>query len=426
MLKLSKKNHPVIAFFMGLLSVNNIAYTFVVGTTPIMVSCVYAVVCLLYLLLIHDKSLIYTIYNIPQQLWLFLLFVFLSFVTIAVIHYQYLYQWLVGVVQLLLYCSIALLVATLSNNKNDLLDGIFWGIIINFGFVVYSYLMYRRGVIFSLNDVFPAVHMKVLYIGNTFRGWGLFREPGHLMRYLCVLSFIVWDRVTYRPVIYKVMLFLSLAVLIMLSISSAVIFFLLGIVIFINLNGKRNYKIFIGSIILLVAIVVLTIALSKRNQFVSLLVASFEGGLLDIFITSGGNATRYSGFDYVFRIIKKYPIIGSGWNTLTQEFINEGYYGVGKVRGSYSEGLSLIAEMGIFCIPFFVFICKSIIKTGKSKNSFSNALCTCLIMYILLLFATDYSIDAGAAILIGLTMLSFRMGGQFDGIDELDKKNSIS
>lgn len=406
MIRITKNNHPVMAFITGLLSANNIIYLFVVGSTPIMLSCIYASACLVYLFFIHDENLSTTFANIPQSLKIFFVFIILSLIPILVFHHQYSYQWLVGLIELLLYCCIALVVASLDNNRQQLLSGIFLGLIINFAFVIYAYYMYRRGVVYSLNDIFPAVHMKVLYIGNAFRGWGLFKEPGHLMRYICILCFVVWEYISNKSVAQKIAMLLSIAVLVMFSISSAVIILIIGIVIYINLKSKRNIKLMIGSIIGIIVAVSIVLLLARNNQFISLLVTSFQSGVTDIFSTTGGNATRYSGMDYVLQVIRNYPIIGSGWNTLTQVFIEEGYYGVGNVRGSYSEGFTLIAELGIFCLPYFVFLWKSIIKELKCLDSYSVALGTGLLLYLILLFITDYSIDSGSAILIGLTILS--------------------
>jgi hypothetical protein len=107
-------------------------------------------------------------------------------------------------------------------------------------------------------------------------------------------------------------------------------------------------------------------------------------------------------------IIKDYPFIGCGWNNFTKVFMEYGFYGINNVMGSYSEALSLIAEIGLASLFYFYFMLNKGIKLVKYRIKDSHVgFGISLLVYFSLFCVTDYSIDASSATFLALVLLEY-------------------
>ncbi len=178
--------YAVMAFLIGLLSANNILYVFVVGSTPIYTINVFCVICFVVLTIIEGGK-IPVFSNIPVSLKVLLFFIVLSFLPVILFNRQYTYRWFVGIISLILSLVVIYVVMWLEDYHRYIYIGVAVGIIINAAFTLYTYILYQQGIMFTLSDYFPALNMPIQYSSNPFRAWGLFKEPGHMMRYMAIM-----------------------------------------------------------------------------------------------------------------------------------------------------------------------------------------------------------------------------------------------
>lgn len=396
------KMEKILAWILGFLCCNNIFYAFVVGSTPIMFIYVYAIFAL-GVLVIKNKGLFPNFFlYVPTSLKLFMIFIVFSGLSTLILYTSYIYQYFVGVIEIILHVLLIALIMWLNDCKNEIYKGIAVGIIVNFALVVYGYIRYRQGVIFSLNDLFPAIEIKTQYIGNAYRGVGLFKEPGHLMRFVSVMILPVFaslfDKFSFKALI----LLIAVLVISAFSLSSSLIILLIGIVAyyfaFDPTDILKKVRILIG----MAVAVSLVLFIAKSSPDLSVFVDSFQSGLEDIFSDSSGNEIRKSGMSGAINVIKQTLPLGSGWNTFTKVFESLGYYSE-DVKGSYSEMLSLIAEVGFSAVLYLWFVLSTSISYLKqSKNAAYVSIGVALLIYLSLMFMTDYGLEPGMAVLLGI------------------------
>lgn len=389
------------AFILGLLSANNVFYLFVVGTTPILFICVYALLCLGYLFLTKPSMINSAVKSIPKLLWLFLGCTLLSIFLVVLFNRAYIYQWAVGIVDLLLYSAIVLLVIALKDNLSAIATGIAFGVIINALFVIYAFVLFKGGTIFTLQNLFPEWNMPIQLLYNDFRGWGLFLEPGHLMRYVATVSIFVYIATRKTNKGLSLAFLFSVVVIMIFTISSAIAVFVVGLIAFFLFVGKIDIKktapvFLISGIAFLVFFI-----LSKTTTFGAEIWNYFIDGLFNITESDVSSNIRKTGMQNAIDVIKEYPVIGCGWNIFTKVFQDFGYYTI-DVRGSYSALLSLIAELGIGALTYISFICSSTLHCLKSKSVSNIALGCSIMIYFALYSLTDYSINGDCAVFIGL------------------------
>ncbi len=154
---------------------------------------------------------------------------------------------------------------------------------------------------------------------------------------------------------------------------------------------------------LIAIILFIMIYVFSGASFLKPITDSLSEGVLDIFVN--GDVSRTTGMRYAVEVIKQYPLLGCGWNLLTSIFQDNGYYGVNGVLGSYSAGLSLAAEIGIGSVFYYYFVIKSsVMFIRKKDDTVELASGITLLLYFALFFATDYSIDGGSAVFLGLML----------------------
>lgn len=394
----------ILAWILGFLCCNNIFYAFVVGSTPIMFIYVYAIFVLA-VLLAKNKGFIpnFSPY-VPTSLKLLLIFILFSGFSTLFFYRSYMYQYFVGIIQLFLQVLLIALVMWLNDYKTEIYKGIAVGILVNFALVVYGYIRYRQGVVFSLNDFFPAIEIKTQYIGNAYRGSGLFKEPGHLMRFVAVIIFPVFtslfDKFSFKALVFLI----AVLVISAFSLSSSLIILLSGCVVYyLAFNPTDIFK----KILILIGLAIgvsLVLLIAKSSPGLSVLVDSFKSGLGDLFSDSSGNEIRTDGISGAFEVIKQTFPIGSGWNTFTKVFESLGYYSE-KVKGSYSEMLSLTVEVGFLSVLYLWFVLKaSVTYLRRNKNAESVSIGVALLIYLALMVMTDYGLESGMAVLLGVVL----------------------
>lgn len=406
----SSRLNRIIAFLIGFLSANNIVYVFSVGNTTIKAIAVVALIGLAIIAVNNHGRLLNPFYMLPQSLRLSFAFILLSFVPVLLFNRDTFYQWFVGIIAFLLMCFVAAIVLLLYDDyKEYIYNGIYWGMIINTLLILIGLFNFSRGISFTLAEFFPAETIANVYLGHSYRGSGLFREGGHLMRYVAVMGF---------PLMYyykgnkKKMLIAMISMIIILAYtrSSTAVVFGLEVAILILIFVGKNARSFWRALAAIIAVIIATVVITPIRNF---MVDNIFSGFIDI-TTYRIQTTRLTGIRSAIKVAEQYPIIGSGWNTLSKifqkmgynVFISNGFGGGEYVSAAFSEGLTMLAELGIFSFFYYWFIIKSSVSLLRNRDSLSVALGVSLIGYFLLFFITDFSFNLNGcvAVLIGLSI----------------------
>lgn len=406
----SSRLNSIIAFLIGFLSANNIVYVFSVGNTTIKAIAVVALIGLAIIAVNNHGRLLNPFYMLPQSLRLSFAFILLSFVPVLLFNRDTFYQWFVGIIAFLLMCFVAAIVLLLYDDyKEYIYNGIYWGMIINTLLILIGLFNFSRGISFTLAEFFPAETIANVYLGHSYRGSGLFREGGHLMRYVAVMGF---------PLMYyykgnkKKMLIAMISMIIILAYtrSSTAVVFGLEVAILILIFVGKNARSFWRALAAIVAVIIAAVVITPIRNF---MVDNIFSGFIDI-TTYRIQTTRLTGIRSAIKVAEQYPIIGSGWNTLSKifqkmgynVFISNGFGGGEYLSAAFSEGLTMLAELGIFSFFYYWFIIKSSVSLLRNRDSLSVALGVSLIGYFLLFFITDFSFNLNGcvAVLIGLSI----------------------
>lgn len=406
------------AFFLGLLSANNIVYLFVVGSTPIYLVSVYALV-LNVLLFVAEPSKVNASFKYPTRDFLaFLLCIGLSAISLLLYNGDYSYQYVVGLINLFLFLNIIGSVILLKEYVSSLMMGIAVGVAVNFCFVLYAYYSYSHGTIFSLSEVFPATGMLVSNLWNDFRAFGVFREAGHLMRFLALmlLPLLAWSRALKKPLRYA--LLITIFAMMAVTRSSTVPVLLVILFLFWAMRRANRSKAISGLVIVTIAMVAyaMIFVIPINNE----IILGLRDSLLDPFSGSSGNTERATGMSLAFSLVEESPILGHGWSTLTPLYREYGYYSV--TNGSFSFVLSCIVEIGIGVIPFVVFLLSKSARLIKRQSFFEQCVGGALFVYCALAFITDWGLDAPVCIVIALVFISIRDGIDFPEKPMIDRK----
>lgn len=397
------------AFLIGFLSANNIIYVFKVSNTTIKAIGVVAIIGLIYIA-IRSEKISSPFHMLPNSLRYFFLYVIMSFVPVLVFNQDLIYQWAVGIVAMLIMASVTALVLLLYESyKEDIFKGIYVGFLVNALLILWGLYNHSRGISFTLDEFFPYESIAPVYLGTSYRGSGLFREPGHLMRYTTVfcLPLIYYFRTNRRRMIISI---ISTIIILANTRSSTAIAFGIEIVLLILIFSSKDAKSFWKAFALIIAIVIAAVIITPIRNFILNKVFS---GFVD-FTTFRGETARITGMINALKVALKYPALGSGWNTLSMMYeklglniyISNGFGGGAYVSAAYSEGLTILAETGAFSLMYYWFVLKSSISLIKYRDELSITLGVSLVGYFILFFITDFSfnLNGSVAVLIGLTV----------------------
>ena len=394
---------------VGMLCCSNVVSAFVVGNTAISMASVISLVFLIITIIFNHGQIVHLITYITSDLkWTFA-FIILSVIQVVLLHPSNFYQWLTGVISVMLFSIIIIFIVENNDYMDSLYYGLMIGVIINFLFSVYALILYNQGIVFDVMGLFPNTGTKLPYIGNAFRPRGLFKEQGHLMRFLSITSIPVLLKSKEKSKVLFIIMLLTTFYLIAFSGSATIAIFLIGLFLYIFIAYKKDaIKLVFGLVLSLVAVFIL-LSLFKNNPLVNKLLAAFQFGFVSIFDTTGSNGSRIQGFQYAIDIIKQYPVIGCGWNNFTKEMINMGVYGINNILGSYSGALSMIAELGVFSTSYFYFLIqKSVSFISQARNNEDLAIGVSLLMYFVLFCTTDYTFEPSNAVLIAIACIKYR------------------
>lgn len=409
--------NPVFAFLIGLFSSSNLVYLFVVGSTPILPLEVVSCVCFAYLFLTGQMNK-NTAKTITKDLKYLFIGVILSIIPTILFNLQNFRLYVVGLVSVSFSVFTILDIVALKNHTKSLFAGIVFGIIVNAIFVAIEYVFYERtkasiglnGTSFNFGDYFPLSQHATIWLSNPYAAKGLFKEQGHLMRYIAIFSLPLLV-VVGNGCNKKVKLFMTILILVLaaMSRSATIAIFAFGLVVFFFILHTNSIKSFFKLFSILLLLLLLLLLLSRFVPRISNLLSSFSTGFFDLFSRDGSNSIRLQGMSYAFSIIKTYPITGAGLNSLTTLFMNYGYYGTNNIYGSYSALLTMIGELGV-CSLFFVYfvIQKAWVLIKKSHSFYSIALGTSLLVFFLLFCLTDFNIDSSASVLLGLVLVEYK------------------
>lgn len=399
-----------LALILGILSANNILYVFVVGSTPIYLVCVYALVVNVFLAFKEPRGLSNSFAAVPGIFVLYLFCIGLSGISLLLYNPDFSYQYIVGLIQLFLYLNIVVTVLMLKDEFAWLVAGIVFGILANVAFSLYAYIEFQHGQIVTLDLLFPEAGIQVPNQWNDFRAQGLFKEPGHFSRYLAAMFFLVlWKRNDLGRVPMTAVLIVIIAVLGMTR-SSAALLFVIAFFVYLFV-GKGNGRSILAALAAVVAMIVgLGVLLFFPIDNYALLAA--RESLLDPFSGSSGNSVREAGFRYGLQLFVLHPITGSGWNTETQLFREFGFYGSGgsygkaDLFGSYSSLLTNLVQIGI---PGTLALVVCFLQTGfgllrKAKREGAPAVGAAVVFLLLMLASSDLGLaDACSCIVLAVS-----------------------
>lgn len=393
---------------VGMLSCSNIVSVFVVGNSSIPWLTVLAIVFLLICIIRNRGKIINLLHYITKDFWFTGFVIFISIIPVLLLNLGDIYKWFVGIINVFFNFCIIIFIIEEKDYKGYLYIGIAIGLGINFILSVYTMFLYNHGVIFDLASYFPNTSgIGQMQLSNTYRARGLFKEQGHMMRYLAIVSLPVLNYLRERS---KPGYFLLLGVVVFLaafSSSSSLAIFVAGVVTYFFLKSVRNRFKISGVALSVIFIIIFALYLGSVIPFFSRLLETFQKGVLSIFDFQGDNRNRVKGMQYTINIIKEYPIMGCGWNLLTKIFIDHGYYS-DAIRGSYSAGLSLIAELGIGSFFYFYFaISKAVSLIRYRYNDECLAVGISLLIYLLIFLSTDYTLDPGSATFLAIVFIVF-------------------
>jgi hypothetical protein len=280
--------------------------------------------------------------------------------------------------------------------------------------------MAKRGIVVNLKDYFPATDMANIYLSNSFRARGLFKEQGHLMRFLAIMFFPLIGYMNKKSKIKSYFLMAIFLFMMFYTASAALALFLMVSITYLVVLLKKNAHKVIGWCAILLLGSVAVLFLSHRVELLNNIVRALVEGVTEIVVTTGSNGGRLQGMKCALEIIKQYPIFGCGWNCITMVMVKLGYYG-NMVLGSYSGLLSLIAEVGVFGFFYIYFIISKGIYFIKQNHNVANVqIGIALFMYLLVFISTDYSIDASVSVLISLSLIQY-----YESINTINERGSI-
>lgn len=405
----SSKLNWIIAFLIGFLSANNIIYVFRVRNTTIKAITVVALLGLINVIISRGGKIKSPSNMIPSSLRYCFICILVSFVPVLFFNHDIIYQWMVGIVAMMLMASVVALVLLLYEDYKDAIyRGILVGFVVNAVLILWGLYNHSKGVAFTLADYFPYELIAPVYIRGSYRGSGLFREAGHLMRYATVFGI---------PLIYYYMLdrrkriisLISIVIILAYTRSSTVVALGVEVILLILIHSGKDAKSFWRAVAIIIGIIIASIVVVPIRNFIT---SEIFSGFVD-FTTYREQTTRLTGMRSALRVAEQYPVIGSGWNTLSMLFQKNGYnifisnkYGGGEfVSAAFSEGLTLLAEIGIFSFFYYWFVLKSAVALIRFKDNLSVAMGVSLIGYFILFFITDFSFNLNGcvAVLIGLT-----------------------
>lgn len=399
------------AFLIGFLSANNIVYVFKVGNTTIKAIGVIALIGLVHIAVIKKGRIKSPFHMLPNSLRYYFLFVILSFIPVLLFNRDLINRWVVGIVAMLMMASVIVLVVLLYKDyKSDIFEGIYVGFVINALLILWGLFNHSRGISFTLAEYFPSEVIAPVYLGGPFRGSGLFREPGHLMRYTTVfcLPLIYYYRSNRRKMVISI---ICTIIILAFTRSSMAIAFGIEIVLLILVVSSKDVKSFRKVFALIATSVIAAATIPALRNFINNQVFS---GFVD-FTNYRYEITRLTGMENAIKVALQYPVLGTGWNTLTMVyeklglniFISNGFGGGSNVNTAFSEGLTIFAETGIFSFLYYWFIIKQSLSLIKNRDGLSISLGISLVGYFILFFLSDYSfnLNGSVAVLIGVAAI---------------------
>ncbi len=403
-----EKLKKFLLFFYGVLSVNNILYVFVIGSTPIMLINIISIIILCFVAFYKLPILITTLKRIPFEFYLWFICIFLSIFSVILFNFDLIYVWSVGIVSFILETSIIVVIMLCKKYYKCILNGIAVGIIVNFIRIIYEYIMYKNGIIVNLAEYFPALNMAEMYIMNDFRGVGFFREPGHLMRFICIFSLPVLYNCYKSSKLFFIVEFISIISIVYFTLSSALIFFVLEFVLFfLFLIFKYPRKSFVFIIIVLCFSSILLI-LSNYSELINgileRLVLSFD----NMFIDDSSNLTRKNAISLSLNYVKDYFVLGSGYNTYASILKKDGLFGVDGITDTFSYLLTLLVTIGIGVIPFIILFIRLVFSGVRKKDCYSLTISISLLIYFVLTSTTDFTFNPDSALLLGIAFVNLR------------------
>ena len=405
----NETRHKVFPFLLGLLSANNVVYLFVVSNTPVLLFYVYASLLFVFMFAIDNSR--FSLKFLVFELKLFITFVFISGISVLLFNPSYIKRWIVGIIMLFLFFVGVYDVFLFRKDKEYIYKGIIVGITINFLMVAYETVNRLQGRVVNLADVFPAMNIARLYVGNAIRCQGFFCEPGHLMRYLAIVFFLLLPWVMKYSLYKRLLLLLIVITISSLTRSNSLLFFVLGVLFLFVLSNSKKKKLW-KEILLTFVILIVSVLLARGFPFAQRLIDGFVEGMISTFKEVNGESDRIIGMKGAFFIIRQYPLIGCGWNLLTSVMSDNGLLISGQVTGSFSFVLSLFAELGIGASVIIVFFIRRSFFLIKQKSSFELMCCGVgLLVYFGISIATDYGFEPGVVVLFGV-VLSFLWDNQ--------------
>lgn len=404
----------IFAYLIGLFCMTDILYLFKYNTTFFSIGSIISLIFNIITFLFFCNTYLKVLKKIPIDLILFICAIFLSLFSTLVFSSLNVYRWFTGVITFSLSFAVIISVLILNKNMDYLMKGISTGVLINSILVFVELFFYLQGQIFVLSDYIPTANIAPLSIYNSFRGKGLFSEPGHLARCFTILSLVLFswnNKIGHKA---KSFFYLGLmSVIIILASSSSLIIYCVELIVFLFVSKnkkKRNVFLFFTVLIFIVLFLLFIYIFDVKPvlNVINVILSDINDMLAGLSSNPGSSdQSRRQGMRNGIEIIKMYPVLGVGWNSMTYQLQRHGFY-TNEIRAAYSGLINYFADLGLgafFFLSFVVRIIYSFLFCNPENDILKKSLGVSLCGFLLLFISTTFDISSlSVPLLFGLSI----------------------
>ncbi len=321
-------------------------------------------------------------------------------------------RYVVGLIYFLIILTTAIDVFFLQDSRENIIYGVFIGLVLNIVYSLFCYINFQRGVIISLNSLIGRQSFYApLY---SFRSQGYFLEPSHFSRYVISIIIIIIATIKIKKWLFKWCLVLFTIVALGLSYSGSLVILIIGLGVY-YLGNKRNtcssisYQTLVIFFILLLADML--IAMGVIPVDVSSIPVTINRILRGAIITDEGNYVRYNSIRAVLQQWDA-AILGCGWNLAGVLIQSKSISTV----AAFSALLEMVVETGMLGGALYVVSTVMIaLRLWRMREPYSRALSVSLMMILALQIGTDYAFNSCIMLVFGLAISQLQVSSTLCG-----------
>lgn len=377
------KVEKFLAFFLGIIVCNNVAYALKVGRTYINVSFVYGIIIFMFFIVFRKRNIKKCVKEINYSFRIYIIIALLSIV-LAVVTFiddiSLISSYFNGIIMLALNLILYMDVIFLKDYKKYILKGLIIGFILNMLLSLIQYVTYNNGNYFSLYYFFPQPGFQInsYYGANNFlqqvadtfniygyRAQGFFLETSYYMAFIASTSIILF--VITKKSFWKILSIISMIFIIALTSSGNMIVILFTFIIyyiFMKIKSKNNIcedkKINIKTFTTFFLIAVLLISFGAINfsnieEIIKTnnVFEKFVNNINTANIANEGNKGRATSMVKALELVLKYPL-GVGYNMSPTLLSLEYEDGILEQNATFNRLITIELEQGPLGLLFYV------------------------------------------------------------------------